>query len=109
VQKNNTAAHKSGTVLAEILKLKSCDTRLLIIYEPCQVKDHAPVPVTLPAKMPVVSPAFRFMAKNINAEKFCVPCCSRVSDMKEKNKKEYTGNRDDLINQGYAASKCCSP
>jgi DNA-entry nuclease len=29
--------------------------------------------------------------------------------MKEKNKKEYTGNRDDLINQGYAACKRCNP
>lgn len=46
---------------------------------------------------------------NTNTHKFHYPSCSSVDDMKEKNKQEYQGNREDLINQGYDPCKRCDP
>lgn len=46
---------------------------------------------------------------NTNTHKFHYPTCSSVDDMKAKNKKEYQGNREDLIKQGYEPCKRCNP
>lgn len=46
---------------------------------------------------------------NKNTKKFHKSTCSSVKSMKETNKQEYNGNRDDLISQGYAACKNCNP
>ena len=46
---------------------------------------------------------------NINTKKFHYPNCSSVTDMKEKNKQEYTGYRDELIEKGYAPCGQCKP
>ncbi len=46
---------------------------------------------------------------NTNTKKFHYPSCSSVDDMKEKNKQEYSGSRDDLINQGYSPCGRCHP
>lgn len=46
---------------------------------------------------------------NTNTHKFHYPSCSSVDDMKEKNKQEYQGNREDVIKQGYDPCKRCNP
>lgn len=46
---------------------------------------------------------------NSNTMKFHLPTCSSVSQMKEYNKKTYTGQREDLIAQGYMPCKNCNP
>ncbi|MCI7790283.1 MAG: DNA/RNA non-specific endonuclease [Lachnospiraceae bacterium] len=46
---------------------------------------------------------------NTNTHKFHYPSCSSVDDMKEKNKQEYQGNREDIIKQGYDPCKRCNP
>lgn len=46
---------------------------------------------------------------NTNTHKFHYPSCSSVASMKEQNKQEYQGNREDLIAQGYDACKRCNP
>ena len=46
---------------------------------------------------------------NENTEKFHDPDCSSVDDIKEKNKREFTGTRDELIDQGYEPSGRCKP
>ncbi len=46
---------------------------------------------------------------NTNTTKFHYPSCSSVSDMKEKNKKEFTGSRDELINMSYHPCGRCHP
>lgn len=46
---------------------------------------------------------------NTNTKKFHIPSCSSVGDMAEKNKKEYTGSRDDVIAQGYVPCMRCCP
>lgn len=46
---------------------------------------------------------------NTNTKKFHYPTCSSVGQMKDSNKREYTGRREDIISQGYAACKRCNP
>lgn len=46
---------------------------------------------------------------NTNTKKFHYPSCYSVKQMKDKNKQEYTGTRDEIINRGYAACKNCNP
>ncbi len=46
---------------------------------------------------------------NTNSKKFHKPGCSSVSQMSDKNKKEYTGSRQSLIDQGYSPCGNCKP
>lgn len=46
---------------------------------------------------------------NLNTGKFHYPDCPSVDLMAEHNKKEYAGDRDDLILQGYEPCKRCDP
>ena len=46
---------------------------------------------------------------NTNTKKFHYPYCSSVKDMKDKNKRETTLSRDEIIGQGYQPCKRCNP
>lgn len=46
---------------------------------------------------------------NLNTKKFHLESCSSVKNIKLKNKKEYVGNRDKLISDGYEPCKVCNP
>ena len=46
---------------------------------------------------------------NTNTKKFHYPTCSSVNDMKEKNKKEFFGTRDETIALGYSPCGRCKP
>lgn len=46
---------------------------------------------------------------NTNSKKFHLPSCDSVNKMKEENKQEYTGSRDNLISQGYSPCSSCKP
>lgn len=46
---------------------------------------------------------------NTNTKKFHYPTCSSVNDMKEKNKQEFFGTRDEAISNGYSPCGCCKP
>ncbi len=46
---------------------------------------------------------------NENTKKFHLPDCAGVQDMKESNKKEFAGDRKELIEAGYEACKNCRP
>lgn len=46
---------------------------------------------------------------NKNTHKFHKPDCSSIKDIKPKNKKEFTGSRDELIEQGYDPCNRCKP
>lgn len=46
---------------------------------------------------------------NQNTGKFHYPDCPSMDQMAEHNKKEYTGDRDELISQGYEPCKRCNP
>ena len=46
---------------------------------------------------------------NTRTKKFHYPSCPSVDDMKEKNKREFTGTRDKVIAQGYTSCGRCDP
>ena len=46
---------------------------------------------------------------NLNTGKFHLPSCASVADIKEGNKLEFSGEREDLIAQGYTPCKRCNP
>ena len=46
---------------------------------------------------------------NTNTKKFHNPTCSSVNDMKEKNKQEFFGTRDETIALGYSPCGRCKP
>ncbi len=46
---------------------------------------------------------------NTNTHRFHYPWCDSVSDMKEKNRQDYTGLRSTLIEEGYVPCGRCNP
>ena len=46
---------------------------------------------------------------NTNSKKFHKPDCSGAKDMNPKNRKEYTGSKKQLIDDGYTPCKTCNP
>lgn len=46
---------------------------------------------------------------NTNTKKFHLPTCSSVDDMKDKNKKEVTCSREEVIDMGYSPCGRCHP
>lgn len=46
---------------------------------------------------------------NTNTKKFHLPSCSSVKTIKDKNKQEYYGDREEVIAQGYKPCKRCNP
>lgn len=46
---------------------------------------------------------------NNNTMKFHKPTCKSVKDIKPENRQDFTGNRDDLIAQGYSPCGNCHP
>ncbi len=46
---------------------------------------------------------------NTGSMKFHLPSCEGVADISEHNKKEYTGSRQALIDEGYAPCGTCNP
>lgn len=46
---------------------------------------------------------------NTNTKKFHYPTCPGVEKMKDANKQEYTGSREDIVNQGYDPCGNCNP
>ena len=46
---------------------------------------------------------------NTSSLKFHYPDCEAVSAMSEKNRQEYTGSREDLIEKGFAPCGSCKP
>lgn len=46
---------------------------------------------------------------NLNTDRFHAPDCSHADRIKEKNRWEYTGERELLIEYGYVPCKVCNP
>lgn len=46
---------------------------------------------------------------NTNTKKFHKPSCGSVKNMKDSNKKEYSGTRDDVVAMGYEPCGKCKP
>ena len=46
---------------------------------------------------------------NINTDKFHTTTCTHTKSIKEQNRREYTGEKDLLIDLGFAPCKECNP
>ena len=46
---------------------------------------------------------------NTNTKKFHRPSCSSADDIKDENRQTYSGDREELISQGYEPCKKCEP
>lgn len=46
---------------------------------------------------------------NTNNKKFHLKSCSSAKNLPDKNREEYSGNRNDLISKGYEPCKKCNP
>lgn len=46
---------------------------------------------------------------NTSSEKFHLPSCKSASQMKEENRSEFTGTREELIDMGYSPCGSCNP
>ena len=61
-----------------------------------------------PAEGPAASAEVTYIL-NVNTDKFHLPGCSSVKQMSEKNKREFTGTREEAIAQGFDPCKRCNP
>lgn len=81
-----------------------------VIEEPAVTEPEAAEPEVIEREIPVPEENVgQQYILNTNTKKFHYPYCNSVNQMKEKNKREYTGTRDEVISQGYAACKNCNP
>ncbi len=60
-------------------------------------------------RMQVQEPSGQHYVLNTNTMKFHYPGCKSVKQMKEKNRKDFVGDRKELIKQGYVPCKNCNP
>lgn len=71
-----------------------------------------PTPTPEPTPEPVVEeqkPIEQYYIINTNTGKFHYPTCRSIKRMKDKNKLEFTGTRDDVLARGYSPCMICNP
>lgn len=68
-----------------------------------------PEPTPEPTAEPVAAIAGEDYVLNTNTHKFHYTWCKSVNQMKDKNKKYYTGTREEVISMGYEPCKNCNP
>lgn len=68
---------------------------------------QVPTETQVPVETPV--PEGKTFILNTNTHKFHKPSCSSVEDMKDSNKAEFVGTRDEVIAMGYKSCGRCHP
>lgn len=74
--------------------------------------EPTPTPTPEPTPEPVVEeqkPIEQYYIINTNTGKFHYPTCRSIKRMKDKNKLEFTGTRDDVLARGYSPCMICNP
>ncbi len=77
--------------------------------------EPATVPTTEPTEAPTEEPTEAFESEgqdyvlNQNSKKFHYPHCGSVKQMKEKNRRDFFGSREDVLSMGYVPCKNCHP
>lgn len=89
----------------------SVDTAKYTNYDDIYVPGVIPTepPQTEPPTNASVETVTKDYVLNTNTKKFHYPSCSSVKDIKPSNRSDYSGTRDDVINQGYKSCKRCNP
>lgn len=70
-----------------------------------QTESAAPETTCPPEDAPVVCD----YVLNTSSKKFHDPACSSVSKIKESNRANFTGERQELLTRGYEPCKVCNP
>lgn len=79
---------------------------------PTPTPEPTPTPTPEPTPEPVVEeqkPIEQYYIINTNTGKFHYPTCRSIKRMKDKNKLEFTGTRDDVLARGYSPCMICNP
>lgn len=79
---------------------------------PEPARAQTPKPTSTPTPEPVVEeqkPIEQYYIINTNTGKFHYPTCRSIKRMKDKNKLEFTGTRDDVLARGYSPCMICNP
>lgn len=79
---------------------------------PTPTPKPTPTPTPEPTPEPVVEeqkPIEQYYIINTNTGKFHYPTCRSIKRMKDKNKLEFTGTRDDVLARGYSPCMICNP
>ena len=79
------------------------------VKTPTPAPTHTPAPTDTPAPETKEPDSGTTYILNTGTKKFHYPHCSSVDQMNEENKAEYTGNREDIIAQGYSPCGRCNP
>lgn len=85
-------------------------------FVPTPTPEPTPTPTPestpTPTPEPVVEeqkPIEQYYIINTNTGKFHYPTCRSIKRMKDKNKLEFTGTRDDVLARGYSPCMICNP
>ena len=81
-------------------------------FIPTPTPEPTLTPITEPTPEPVVEeqkPIEQYYIINTNTGKFHYPTCRSIKRMKDKNKLEFTGTRDDVLARGYSPCMICNP
>ncbi len=70
---------------------------------------EAPVTRAMPEEPDDEASTAQHYILNTNSKRFHYPDCPSVEDMKEKNKRDYNGTREELIEKGYKPCGRCQP
>ena len=107
-----TAKEKSTEPVAEtektVERIVATEAQTTKITETKAPETEAPetkAPETAAAKQDIIHE----YVVNENTRKFHDPGCRSVKQIKEKNRRDYTGTREHLIEQGYDPCSICNP
>lgn len=81
-------------------------------FIPTPTPEPTPTPTPEPTPEPVVEEQQSIEQHyiiNTNTGKFHHPTCRSIKRMKDKNKLEFTGTRDDVLARGYSPCMICNP
>lgn len=98
-------------VLMEGLSMEDDDVHFCVFVYNCQPGieiDYATGESSL-APVTAAQPQDQTYILNTSSHKFHRPDCSSVQSIRPENKQEYTGEREDLIVQGYSPCGSCNP
>ena len=98
-------------VLMEGLSMEDDEVRFCVYVYNCQPGieiDYATGESRLAGTATVSGEEMHYVL-NLSSRKFHLPDCASVDTIREENRQDYTGTREDLIAQGYTPCGSCKP
>ena len=115
----NVSVDEETELIAEVSPTEESEVTKGFVAEPIATPEPTPAPTSTPAPTPEPTiepvierapvPAETDYILNTNTKKFHYTDCRSVKQMKDKNKKYYTGTREECIGMGYDPCGNCRP